>query len=163
MPMPAGGHCIPFFHFAARLVHLGLRVTFLVPEGMVSRFQEDSLFKTHVGEILREYVEVVAVKDGFSQLGRVEGLLAMLRESSEPQLVAAFSEAVAALMSSATWPAPCCIVSDMLMGWTQPLAANFHIPRYVLHTQSAANLSLMLHVHTFLFRRFITTLALSGT
>lgn len=149
VPMPVWGHCLPFFYLAARLAHLGLRVTFLLPEGHVSSIVGDEFYISHVGEILRENVEIVAVKDGFSLVGGMEGFLGLLRESSEPQLVAAFAESVGVLMSSSSkFPAPCCVISDMLMGWTQTVAKEFDIPRYVLHTQSAVNLSLMLHVQT---------------
>jgi hypothetical protein len=146
VPTPVGGHCIPFFYLASRFAHLGVRVTFLVADGLVPQFYASELYKPHVGLIQREGIQVVRVKDGFSHLGLRPGLLATFQESSEPQFVAAFGEHVAALMSSTEFPAPCCIVSDMLMGWTQTLAAKFNIPRFVLHTQSAANLSLMLHV-----------------
>jgi len=144
---PQFGHCIAFFYLAPRLVHLGVRVTFLVVEGLIPRLQNEPLFAAHWSQIQQENIEVVAVKDGFSHLGGWQALLNMLQESSEPQLVAAYSDAVAALMSSTRFPAPCCIISDMLMGWTQEVAAKFNIPSFVLHTQSAANLSLMLHVH----------------
>lgn len=87
----------------------------------------------------------MAVDDGFSHLGKAQALFAMVKDSSQEQLQAAYSGAVARLMESSS-VAPCCIVSDMLMAWTKPLADQFGIPRYVLHTQSATNLSLMLHV-----------------
>ncbi|KAG0601055.1 hypothetical protein M758_11G080500 [Ceratodon purpureus] len=150
VPTPVGGHCIPFFYLASRFAHLGLRVTFLVAEGLVPQLYTHKLFTPHVGLIQREGIEVLSVKDGFSHLGFGPGLMAVFREASEPQLVAGFSEGIATLMSSTKVPAPCCIVSDMLMGWTQIMAAKFNIPRFVLHTQSAANLSLMLHVPTLL-------------
>ena len=150
VPTPVGGHCIPFFYLASRFAHLGLRVTFLVAEGLVPQLYTHKLFTPHVGLIQREGIEVLSVKDGFSHLGFGPGLMAVFREASEPQLVAGFSEGIATLMSSTKVPAPCCIVSDMLMGWTQIMAAKFNIPRFVLHTQSAANLSLMLHVTTHL-------------
>lgn len=148
VPAPVGGHCIPFFHFASRLAHLGLRVTFLVAEGLVPQLYTHPLFVPHVGLIQRDGIEVVRVKDGFSHLGLGPGLMAMLNPDSQPQFIAAFGDHVATLMSSKEFPPPCCIVADMLMGWTQSVAARFSIPRFVLHTQSAANLSLMLHVPT---------------
>ena len=147
VPTPFVGHCIPFFYLASRLAHLGVRVTFLVAEGLVPQFYSHSLFTPHVGLIQREGVEVVRVKDGFSHLGFLAGVMPFFKpESSEPVFVASFGESVAALMARTDRPAPCCIVSDMLQGWTQTVAEQFNIPRFVLHTQSATNLSLMLLV-----------------
>lgn len=54
VPTPAVGHCVPFFYFAARLVHLGTKVTMLVSNGLMEKFQTDALFAMHAGEVLRE-------------------------------------------------------------------------------------------------------------
>lgn len=148
VPPPAFGHYITFFYLATRLVHLGVRVTFLVAEGLVPRFLNDPLFAAHWSQIQQENIELVTVKDGISQLGSRQGFFTMIQESSEPQLVAAYSDAVAVLMLSTRFPASCCIIADMLMGWTQEVAAKFNITGLMLHIQSAANLSLMLHVPT---------------
>jgi hydroquinone glucosyltransferase len=145
-PTPAMGHCLPFFHLAARLHYLGVRVTFLVNEILRDKFSAEPLFAEHIGEILRQGgVEVVAVDDGFGSSGdKIKAMFSMMMDEHEPQIVAAFSKAMVPLMDSTT--PPCCIISDMLMAWTLPLAKKINIPRYVLHTQSAANLSLLLHV-----------------
>lgn len=145
-PTPGMGHCLPFFHLAARLHYLGVRVTFLVNEVLRDKFLAESLFAERIGETLRQDgVEVVAVDDGFGFGGdKTKAMFAILKDEHEPEIVAAFSKAMAPLMASTT--PPCCVISDMLMAWTLPLAKKFNIPRYVLHTQSAANLSLYLHV-----------------
>lgn len=145
-PTPAMGHCLPFFHLAARLHYLGVRVTFLVNESLRDDFLAEPLLAEHIGETLRPGgVEVVAVDDGFGIGGdKTKAMFSILKDEHEPEIVAAFSKAMAPLMAS-TNP-PCCVISDMLMAWTLPLAKKFNVPRYVLHTQSAANLSLYLHV-----------------
>lgn len=65
----------------------------------------------YVSQIQQENIEVVAVKDGFYQLGSRLGLLTMIQDSSAPQLVAAHGDAVTALMSSTRRSRPASLAS----------------------------------------------------
>ena len=161
------GHMYPFLGFAMRVLagNRGVKVTILAHEFQVELIHNDVTFK-HIAPEFRAAIDgaaagsdidIVAVK-GTPCDGTLEGFLLCLHESWEAKLVAAFAACLSPLMvrvsdsnggiseDESLPPPPCCIVSDMLAGWSQELARMFGIPRYVLHTQSAANLSLMLHV-----------------
>lgn len=141
------GHCIPFFDLASRLASRAVKVTILSTEVHVRRVWSDAVYRRWTPRLRSagEDIELVPVKDGLHD-GTREGFRTFIRESSEAKLIAAFAAHLSPLMSNATPPPPCCIISDMLVGWTQDLAAKFDIPRYVLHIQPATNLALMLHV-----------------
>lgn len=160
------GHTYPFFCFAMQLVtcNRGVKVTILAHEFLIEHIRNDVTYK-HIAPEFRAAIagaagsdiDFVGVKDTPCD-GTLEGFVACLHESWEAKLVAAFAACLSPLMvrvsdsnggiseDESLPPPPCCIVSDMLTGWSQELARMFGIPRYVLHTQSAANLSLMLHV-----------------
>nr|PNR44165.1 hypothetical protein PHYPA_016549 [Physcomitrium patens] len=145
VPFSAIGHCMPFLYLASRLAQVGVKVTFLCLEGLRSQLQTSPSFKPHAGVILHKNIDIVTVKDGFSTRAGL-GAADVIREESRPALVSVFCDCLSSLMSSGASLAPCCIISDMMLGFTHDVAAKFNIPRYVLHTQSAANLSLMLQV-----------------
>jgi hydroquinone glucosyltransferase len=149
VPFSPIGHCMPFLYLASRLAQLGVKVTFLCLEGLKSQLHNSLSFKPHARVILHKNIDIVTVKDGFSTRAGL-GAADVIREESRPALVSVFSDCLSSLMSSAASLAPCCIISDMMLGFTHDVAAKFNIPRYVLHTQSAANLSLMLQVPTLL-------------
>lgn len=143
----ATGHAIPFMYLATKLASLGVKVTMLVFEKFESVFQTSVMYKEHRKAIQEMDIQMVGVEDGIYD-GTVGSFPELAKESSELKLVNAFTGAMSRLMSS-TSP-PCCILSDMMVGWTQILAAKFNIPRFILHIQSALDLSVMLHVPTLL-------------
>nr|PNR26421.1 hypothetical protein PHYPA_030996 [Physcomitrium patens] len=143
----ATGHAIPFMYLATKLASFGVKVTMLVYEKFESMFQTSIMYKQHRKAIQEMDIQMVGVDDGIYD-GTPGTFPESVKESSELKLVDAFTGAMSRLMSS-TSP-PCCILSDMLVGWTQILAAKFNIPRHILHIQSTLDLSVMLHVPTLL-------------
>lgn len=150
---PLLSHAMPFFGLATRLNSRGVKVTMLAFALHVEQIWNDAAYR-RVAPGLRA---LQADGEGFDLVpvaGTVfrtrEERIACLQASADANLIAAFAASLAPMMSSAGTtsdvPPPCCIISDMLVGWTQDLARKFGIPRYILHIQSAANFSLMLHV-----------------
>lgn len=153
---PVLSHTMPFFGLATRLTSRGVKVTMLAFAFQVEQIWNDAAYRK-VAPGLRA---LQADGDGFDlvpvagtpSMGTLEERIASMQASAEANLIAAFATSLAPVMSSSAAtttsdvPTPCCIISDMLVGWTQDLARKFGIPRYILHIQSAANFSLMLHV-----------------
>lgn len=157
--IPPLSHTMPFLSLATRLTSRGVKVTMLTYAIHVEQIWNDAAYRK-VAPGLRA---LQADGDGFDlvpvagtpPVGTQEERIACMQASAEAHLIAAFATSLAPVMSSAAAtttsggvPTPCCIISDMLVGWTQDLARMFGIPRYILHIQSAANFSLMLHVQS---------------
>lgn len=151
---PFFSHAMPFFGLATRLTSRGVKVTMLAIAPYVEQIWNDAAYR-RVAPGLRalqadgEGFDLVPVA-GTEFIRTREERIACMQASADANLIAAFATSLAPMMSSAGTtsdvPTPCCIISDMLVGWTQDLARKFGIPRYILHIQSAANFSLMLHV-----------------
>ena len=153
---PVVSHAMPFFGLATRLTSRGVKVTMLAYAQHVEQIWNDAAYR-RVAPGLRalqtdgQGFDLVPVI-GTPSWGTMEERIACMKASAEAILIAAFATSLAPMMSSAGTtsdvPTPCCIISDMLLVWTQDLARKFGIPRYILHIQSAANFSLMLHVES---------------
>ncbi|KAG0602747.1 hypothetical protein M758_10G038000 [Ceratodon purpureus] len=148
VPGLAPGHAVPFFDLAIRIAASHVKVTILDFGYRVPKLWSDAIYSRWALRLRAAHpdIEVVPVKDSIYD-GTREGFYSCITQLGEERLIAAFGSNLAPLMdSTGDVPRPCCIISDMLVGWTAELSAKFNIPRYLMHIQPAINLSLMLHV-----------------
>ncbi|CAK9195400.1 unnamed protein product, partial [Sphagnum troendelagicum] len=164
-PFPAQGHIAPMVQLSKTLASYGIAITFIIATphlASVRALVEDS-FEGHgkiqiiCFEIPPQYVNTDM--HNFYDLmfylpkNKHEVFAEIVQKLMAPQDVTAFnhhqpspiSHSSSSTIGSFWFSSPVCIISDMLLGWTQDTATKFKIPRYCLYTCAARSLSMIWH------------------
>ncbi|CAK9874178.1 unnamed protein product [Sphagnum jensenii] len=162
-PFPAKGHILPMVQLSKSLANHGIAITFVIatPHLASARalveesFEDQGQIQFVCFEIPPQFVD--ANFHNFLDLMRYlkqdkqEEFAGIIQQLMAPDVIASnqpsfpISHSSSGSVGSFRFSPPVCIISDMLLNWTQDTSDAFKIPRYCLYTCPARGLSLSWH------------------
>ncbi|XP_024368207.1 UDP-glycosyltransferase 72B1 isoform X2 [Physcomitrium patens] len=147
-PCPMHSHCVPFILMAKKIIALGVKVTFISIEHVISLLQATE------GKLLAsepENLRLLAISNGEGYKPSDSPLL--LTSTISERTSDSFTECLERLMQGSNgvdphileWGPPRCVIFDLFLGSMVKLADQFNLPSYIFWTTTATSLAVMMH------------------
>lgn len=137
--VPCPGHLIPASQMAKHLLSLGMKVSCF--NTGINYPSVERHFEEKFGEVKIVFRPLRKENEFVPPGKRLEEHLDWIQHLNDEAMAERLAEALRNLT-----PPPACIISDMLVGWSQDVANAFHIPRFLLYTMPANALLYMITV-----------------
>ncbi|KAJ7549465.1 hypothetical protein O6H91_07G090800 [Diphasiastrum complanatum] len=141
---PAQGHIIPALSFSELLASKGFFVTYVCAEHRLADLRK----RIHAaGDKCKIRLAALPDKLPLGQYGIDEGpeSLSWSMENVS-KMKGDFQQLMGDLMTSSKLTSPTCVISDFFLSWTQDVANQFKIPRYVFFSCPAACLCILMYL-----------------
>ncbi|XP_024386159.1 UDP-glycosyltransferase 72B1 [Physcomitrium patens] len=135
--VPCPGHLIPASQMAKHLLSLGMKVSCF--NTGINYPSVERHFEEKFGEVKIVFRPLRKENEFVPPGKRLEEHLDWIQHLNDEAMAERLAEALRNLT-----PPPACIISDMLVGWSQDVANAFHIPRFLLYTMPANALLYMI-------------------
>lgn len=138
--VPCPGHIIPAAQVAKYLLALGIRVS-CFSTGMNYPSVEHNLLENLHGQRI-QFRPLIDASEFVSPGKEITDNIGWMQAPSDGEMTTRLNNILKTLT-----PPPQCIISDLLVGWTQDVADGLHIPHHVIYTMPANALLFSFGVH----------------
>lgn len=128
--VPCPGHIIPAAQVAKYLLALGIRVS-CFSTGMNYPSVEHNLLENLHGQRI-QFRPLIDASEFVSPGKEITDNIGWMQAPSDGEMTTRLNNILKTLT-----PPPQCIISDLLVGWTQDVADGLHIPHHVIYTMPA--------------------------